>query len=93
MPDGWEGYYGLNPNSADDKDWDSDSDGYDSDRDGELSPDEKFTNYEEFLADTNPSKADTDGIIVPMDGRYTGMSINPPMRPVPSILWMVLMAF
>ena len=61
MPDGWEGYYGLNPNSADDKDWDNDSDGYDSDRDGELSPDEKFTNYEEFLADTNPSRADTDG--------------------------------
>ena len=61
MPDGWEGYYGLDPNSADDKEWDNDSDGYDSDRDGELSPDEKFTNYEEFLADTNPSRADTDG--------------------------------
>lgn len=61
MPDGWEGYYGLNPNSAEDKDWDSDSDGYDSDRDGELSPDEKFTNYEEFLMDTHPTQADTDG--------------------------------
>ena len=34
MPDGWEGYYGLNPRSADDRDWDSDADGYDSDRDG-----------------------------------------------------------
>ena len=61
MPDGWEGHYGLNPRSADDRDWDSDADGYDSDRDGELSPDEKFTNYEEFLMDTNPVKADTDG--------------------------------
>ena len=61
MPDGWEGYYGLNPRSADDRDWDSDADGYDSDRDGELSPDEKFTNYEEFMMDTNPVKADTDG--------------------------------
>jgi len=61
MIDGWEGYYGLNANSPDDKDWDSDSDGYDSDRDGELSPDEKYTNYEEFLMDTNPVKADTDG--------------------------------
>ena len=55
MPDGWEGYYGLNPNSDEDKDWDSDSDGYDSDRDGELSPDEKFTNYEEFMMDTHLS--------------------------------------
>ena len=40
---------------------DSDSDGYDSDRDGELSPDEKFTNYEEFMMDTHPTQADTDG--------------------------------
>jgi len=32
-------------------------------------------------------------IIVPMDGRSTGMSINLPMRPVPSIPWMVLMDF
>ena len=61
MPDGWEGYYGLNPNSADDRDWDTDSDGYDSDLDGELSPDEKLTNFEEFLLNTNPVKADTDG--------------------------------
>jgi len=61
MPDGWEGFYGLNPNLADDSAWDSDSDGYDSDGDGEMSPDEKFTNYEEFLRDTNPSSADTDG--------------------------------
>ena len=61
MPDGWEGYYGLNPRSADDANWDNDFDGYDSDGDGEISPDEKFTNYEEFLMDTNPSLADTDG--------------------------------
>jgi len=61
MPDGWEGYYGLNPNSDEDKNWDSDSDGYDSDRDGELSPEEKFTNYEEFMMDTHPTQADTDG--------------------------------
>jgi len=61
MPDGWEGYYGLNPNSAEDRDWDTDSDGYDSDSDGELSPDEKFTNFEEFLLNTNPVKSDTDG--------------------------------
>ena len=61
MIDGWEGYYGLNPNSDEDRDWDSDSDGYDADRDGELSPDEKFTNFEEYLRDTNPVKADTDG--------------------------------
>ena len=61
MPDGWEGYYGLNPNSADDRDWDTDSDGYDSNSDGELSPDEKLTNFEEFLLNTNPVKADTDG--------------------------------
>tara|TARA_B110001454_G_scaffold89788_1_gene85659 strand:- start:543 stop:3467 length:2925 start_codon:yes stop_codon:yes gene_type:complete len=61
MVDGWEGYYGLNPHSDEDRDWDSDSDGYDADRDGELSPDEKFTNFEEYLRDTNPVLADTDG--------------------------------
>jgi hypothetical protein len=61
MIDGWEGYYGLNANSAEDRDWDSDFDGYDANRDGELSPDEKYTNFEEFLMDTNPVKADTDG--------------------------------
>jgi len=61
MIDGWEGYYGLNANSAEDRDWDSDSDGYDANRDGELSPEEKHTNFEEFLMDTNPVKADTDG--------------------------------
>ena len=61
MPDGWEGYYGLNPNSDEDRDWDSDLDGYDSNRDGELSPEEKFTNYEEFMMDTHPTQADTDG--------------------------------
>jgi hypothetical protein len=60
MPDGWEAYYGLDPNFADDAAWDSDYDGYDSDRDGELSPEEKFTNYEEFLRNTNPVLADTD---------------------------------
>ena len=61
MPDGWEGYYGLNPNTAEDRDWDTDSDGYDSNSDGELSPDEKLTNYEEFLLNTNPVNSDTDG--------------------------------
>ena len=61
MIDGWEGYYGLNPHSDEDRDWDSDSDGYDADRDGELSPDEKYTNFEEYLRDTNPVMADTDG--------------------------------
>ena len=61
MVDGWEGYYGLNPRSAEDRDWDSDGDGYDSNGDGELSPDEKFTNFEEYLMNTNPVKADTDG--------------------------------
>ena len=61
MPDGWEAFYGLNPNSDEDSSLDFDSDGYDSDGDGEISPDEKFTNYEEFLMDSNPSQADTDG--------------------------------
>ena len=61
MPDGWEAYYGLNPNSEADSSLDFDSDGYDADGDGEISPDEKFTNYEEFLMDSNPSQADTDG--------------------------------
>ena len=32
-----------------------------ADGDGEMSPDEKFTNYEEFLMDSNPALADTDG--------------------------------
>ena len=60
MPDGWEGYYGLDANSPLDAVFDADNDGYDADGDGELSPSEKFTNYEEFLRGTNPIKADTD---------------------------------
>jgi len=60
MPDGWEGYYGLDANSPLDAVFDNDSDGYDSDGDGELSPSEKFTNFEEFLMGTNPVRADTD---------------------------------
>ncbi len=47
MPDTWEETYGLNPKDASDKDSDMDDDG--------------LTNYEEYLYNTDPTKADTDG--------------------------------
>ena len=61
MPDGWEAWYGLDPADAADAAWDTDSDGYDANRDGETSPEEKFTNLEEFLNNTNPAQSDSDG--------------------------------
>ena len=49
------------PVSADiDPDEDNDSDGYDANRDGIISDDEKYTNLEEYLNNTNPNDPDTD---------------------------------
>ena len=49
------------PVSADiDPDEDNDSDGYDSDGDGIISDEEKYTNLEEYLNNTNPNDEDTD---------------------------------
>ncbi len=61
MPDGWEAWYGLDPGDAADAALDLDSDGYDANRDDELSPEEKFTNLEEFRNNTNPALPDSDG--------------------------------
>ncbi len=61
MPDGWEAWYGLDPGDAADAALDLDSDGYDANRDDELSPEEKFTNLEEFRNNTNPAQPDSDG--------------------------------
>ena len=44
------------PVSADiDPDEDNDSDGYDANRDGIISDEEKYTNLEEYLNNTNPN--------------------------------------
>ena len=66
--DGWEAHYGylinytlISPLDPGDAAWDADSDGYDADRDSELSPEEKYTNREEYLNGTNPIEEDTDG--------------------------------
>lgn len=49
------------PVSADiDPDEDNDSDGYDANRDGIISPDEQYTNLEEYFNNTNPNDSDTD---------------------------------
>ena len=49
------------PVSADiDPDEDNDSDGYDANRDGIISDEEKYTNLEEYLNNTNPNDPDTD---------------------------------
>ena len=49
------------PVNADiDPDEDNDQDGYDSNGDGVLSQDEKYTNLEEYLNNTNPNDVDTD---------------------------------
>jgi len=43
-----------------DPDEDNDSDGYDANRDGIISDEEKYTNLEEYLNNTNPNDSDTD---------------------------------
>ena len=60
MPDGWEIFYNLNPISSLDSNKDLDEDGYDWNRDSSISPDERFTNLEEYNAGTNPWNPDTD---------------------------------
>ncbi|HID73980.1 MAG TPA: hypothetical protein EYP43_02890, partial [Thermoplasmata archaeon] len=60
MFDVWEKQYGLRWDDPRDRDVDTDEDGYDVDGDGTVSPEEEFTNYEEFLAGTNPADPDTD---------------------------------
>jgi len=76
MDDNWEIRYGLNPNNPGDAGQDPDSDGYVANAFpnlvGEfLNPappiagaklgDGSFTNYEEYVLDTNPNLPDTDG--------------------------------
>jgi len=57
----------ISPLDSRDADWDADNDGYDSDGEregqgnGEISTEEKYTNLEEYLNNTNPSNPDTDG--------------------------------
>ena len=61
IPDGWEVYYNFNPLLPSDADNDDDGDGYDSNRDTYVNSEEKHTNYEEYLAGTNPWEYDSDG--------------------------------
>ena len=58
IPDAWEILYGLNPNDATDAQLDPDHDG--------------LTNLQEYLANTNPLNADTDG-----DGILDGDDSDP----------------
>ena len=57
----------ISPLDSRDAAWDADNDGYDSDGEregqgnGEISTEEKYTNLEEYLNNTNPSNPDTDG--------------------------------
>ena len=76
MPDGWEKYYNLNPLEDYDADDDQDDDGYDSNRDNEITPNERHTNLEEYLAGTSPWQSDTDGDKMP-DGWEVIFDINP----------------
>ena len=61
MPDGWEVLYGLDPTNATDADGDLDRDGFDGNWDGELTFEENFTNLEEYLNNTDPTRIDSDG--------------------------------
>ena len=61
MPDGWEVYYNLNPIGDYDAESDEDNDGYDANRNSEISPNERHTNLEEYLAGTSPWQFDSDG--------------------------------
>ena len=62
IPDGWEAYNGLDPRNSSDAITDLDSDGWDENRDGYITPDitistshwgEEFSNYEEYLVDSD----------------------------------------
>ncbi|MCK4615144.1 MAG: hypothetical protein KAU14_10105, partial [Thermoplasmata archaeon] len=70
MPDKWERKYGLDPNNSSDAGEDLDNDGYDFDRDGLINETESFTNLEEYLNGTDPTKNDTDG-----DRMYDGWEV------------------
>ncbi|MFH0830560.1 MAG: hypothetical protein V1895_00685 [Parcubacteria group bacterium] len=76
MDDAWEIRYGLNPSNPADAGQDPDKDGFVADTllnlkgepvvpappiAGAELGDGQFTNYEEFVLDTDPTKADTDG--------------------------------
>ncbi|MCI0497741.1 MAG: hypothetical protein L0Z54_05575 [Thermoplasmata archaeon] len=60
MHDVWESKYGLDWENPLDRDVDMDRDGWDADMNGNVSDDEAYTNYEEFLHDTDPADPDTD---------------------------------
>ena len=76
MIDGWEYWFGLNPNDLNDALWDLDNDGFDFNGDDDVNENERFTNLEEFLNMTNPKNNDTDndGMI---DGWEVGYELNP----------------
>ena len=76
MPDGWEVYYNLNPRDPRDAFYDNDSDGFDFDFSGEVDEWEKFTNYLEYMAGTDPWNKDTDGDGMP-DGYEAPQGLNP----------------
>lgn len=77
MPDLWELEYGLDPNSPDDKDLDLDGDG--------------LTNYQEYLAGTNPRSIDTDGDGIP-DGEDSNPLV-PDVAPGGTVTYSVLTRF
>ena len=60
IDDGYEVQYGFNPLDSSDALDDEDNDGYDFDHNGTVYGDETFTNFEEYLARTDPYDADTD---------------------------------
>ena len=67
MPDGWEVQYGLDPRDPSDAQGDLDGDGHDYDRALGITPDEYFTNLQEYLSNTDPTDNDTDD-----DGMFDG---------------------
>ena len=76
MGDGWEVEWGTDP-LVDDADGNPDGDGWDADHDLELSPEEEFTNLEEYTNGTDPFEDDTDG-----DGMGDGFEALFGLRPL-----------
>ena len=71
IPDGWEAHHGLDPLNSSDALLDNDLDGWDLDRDGFITSDitigtsqwgESFSNYEEYLIDSDDTTGVTPGI-------------------------------
>lgn len=76
MADGWEDLHEFDPSTPNNKDDDSDWDGYDANHKGGIDIAERFTDLEEFWAGTDPNDKDSDDDNI-IDGWEYIYKLNP----------------